>query len=205
MSEIERRAHAELQRKYFDKLAYGFTQPISADVEERTRRIVRAAKLHDESRVLDVATGTGVLIAHFAAAGVNANNIAGCDLSANMLELARSRYPEVQFWQGDYYEFPLDMGKFDAIFFNGCFGNLYDPDAAIERGGLLLNSGGRLVIGHPLGATFVGQLRANEPSLVPHLLPDRDRLLEWSSRHNLNLEIFVDEPDLYVAVMRYQL
>jgi ubiquinone/menaquinone biosynthesis C-methylase UbiE len=84
MSEIERRAHAELQRKYFDKLAYGFTQPIPADVEERTRRIVRAAKLHDESRVLDVATGTGVLIAHFVAAGVNANNIAGCDLSAHM-------------------------------------------------------------------------------------------------------------------------
>jgi SAM-dependent methyltransferase len=190
MSEIERRAHAELQRNYFDKLPYGFTQPIPADVEERTRRIVRAAKLHDESRV---------------AAGVNANNIAGCDLSANMLELARSRYPEVQFWQGDYYEFPSDMGKFDAIFFNGCFGNLYDPDAVIERGVLLLNSGGRLVISHPLGATFVGQLRANEPSLVPHLLPDRDRLLEWSSRHNLNLETFVDEPDLYVAVMRYQL
>ncbi len=202
MSEVERRAHAELQRTYFDKLAFGFTQPIPADVDARTERIVAAAKLNDESRVLDVATGTGVLISHFRAAGVKAKNITGCDLSANMLELAHTRYPEVRFWQGDFYEFPPEMGNFDAIFFNGCFGNLYDPDLAIELAVSLLNGDRRLVISHPLGARFVGQLRAAEPDLVAHLLPDRDLLLDWSSRHNLDLESFVDEHDLYVAVMR---
>ena len=63
MSEAERRAHAELQRNYFDNIACGFTQPIPADVEARTQTIVGAARLGEESRVLDIATGTGVLIA----------------------------------------------------------------------------------------------------------------------------------------------
>src|SRR5262249_9850186 len=115
MREDERRAHAEFQRAYFDKLANGFTQPIPADVEARTARMVEAAALGAGSRVLDVGTGTGVLIAHFLRAGVKAENITGCDLSSNMLKQARDRYPDVTFWQGDFLDFPPEQGPFDAI------------------------------------------------------------------------------------------
>src|SRR4030095_1799395 len=179
MSEDERRAHAELQRVYFDQLAVGFTQPIPADVEVRTARIVKAAQLDATSRVLDVATGTGVLIAHYLRAGVAAEQITGCDLSANMLKQATVRYPDVRFWQGDFLDFPKQPAQFDAIFFNACFGNFYDLQMAIGHAVLLLAPQGKIVISHPLGARFVAQLHAGEPELVPHLLPDRAQLLEW--------------------------
>jgi ubiquinone/menaquinone biosynthesis C-methylase UbiE len=201
VSEEKRRTHAELQRVYFDKLAAGFTQPIPADVETRTAKIVEAAGLNANSCVLDVATGTGVLIAHFLRAGVRSENITGCDLSSSMLKQANLLHPGVRFWQGDFFDFPPDQGQFDAIFFNACFGNFYDVEMAVKQAVLLLAAHGKIIISHPLGARFVAQLHAVEPELVPHLLPDRAQLLQWSSRYNLELDTFVDEQDLYIAVI----
>src|SRR5207245_15029 len=98
----------------------------------RTGLIVAAAGLSAGSTVVDVGTGTGVLIKHFLEEGVCAQDITGCDLSGNMLEEARRRYPDVNFWQGDFVEFDGPSGSADAVFFNACFGNILDQDRALQ-------------------------------------------------------------------------
>lgn len=202
MPEDESKAHADQQRVYFDQRTFVFTQPIPAAVQKRTRRIVEAARLDSQARVLDVGTGVGVLVPHFLSQGVRPENIMGCDLSPNMLDEARRRYPDVRFWQGDFLEFPEQFGTFDAIFFNACFGNFYDQGKVLEKGAALLSGEGRLVISHPMGARFVAQLRAAEPEIVPHCLPGREAFMEWATRFGLILATFVDEADLYIAILR---
>lgn len=202
MSEQERQAHAEMQESYFDKKVGFFRQPIPHEVQKRTGEIIESAGLSEDSRVLDVATGVGVLIEHMLERGVPENNIVGCDLSATMLSEAKARFPDVTFWQGDFVDFPGTFGLFDAIFFNACFGNFFDQSKVIETAVRLLAPGGTVVISHPMGARFVAALHANEPEIVPHLLPDRDTLARWATLHSLELATFVDEPLIYIGILK---
>src|SRR5262245_7785238 len=122
MSKQDNQSHLDFQRRYFDKNAECFMRPVPVDVGQRMQAIVRAAELLSDNRILDAGTGTGCLIEYILAAGTRAANIVGCDLSERMLAEARHKYPQVQFWQGDVALLPDSFGKFDVVFFNGCFG-----------------------------------------------------------------------------------
>ncbi len=200
MSGSDRYAHIKLQQEYFNRRSEFFKEPIPLTVARKTGSIVSAAGLDRFSKVLDVGTGIGVLIQHLKARGVQEQNVVGCDLSEKMLMEARLNYPEALFWEGDFVDFPEDFGRFDAIFFNACFGNLYSQEEAVVKSALLLAPGGRMVISHPLGAGFVAGLHACEPEIVPHLLPGQERLLAWCRDYSLTLDRFLDEPELYLAV-----
>jgi SAM-dependent methyltransferase len=94
------------------------------------QRLLDAAGVGSEKRVLDVATGTGLAAA--AAAGGGAD-VVGVDVAAEMIEQARSLHPEVEFVQGDVYALPFADGTFDAVLCN--FGLLHfgrPEDAAAE-------------------------------------------------------------------------
>lgn len=194
--------HIEYQKRYFDKNYEVFRQPIPSEIEERTRMIVQRSGLGENSRVLDVGTGIGVLLKHFTAAGVSEQNITGCDLSENMLAEARTRYPQANFWHGDFAEFPSEKGPFDAVFFNACFGNFFDRDKTVEAATKLLEAGGRLIISHPLGNKFVSQLQEQDPKLIVELLPDQAKLQDWSDKLGLKLVDNEDQEDLYLAVLQ---
>lgn len=197
-----KREHVEYQKAYFDKNYDFFRQSIPADVVDRTKEIVRTALLDSNSRVLDVGTGMGVLIPHFAAQGVKPENIVGCDLSEQMLAEARARNPGVRFWQGDFAELPAEFGNFDAVFFNACFGNFFDETATLQNAASRLCPGGRIVISHPMGNPFVKQLKAQDPQLVLNPLPSKDELEKWCAALGLELAVFCDEPNLYIAILR---
>lgn len=204
MSPEKHRTHAALQKSYFDRLADLFTTAIPEDVKSRTREIVLAAHLNEGTRVLDVGTGTGALIYHFLEAGVPSQNILGCDLSSGMLEAARNRFTQCNFWQGDFLEFPNTFGLFDIIFINSCFGNFFDQSKVIERCSTLLHKSGQLIISHPMGKDFVAQLHDQEPEIVPHQLPNKEKLCNWAETFGFTLEMYRDEPLIYLAALRKQ-
>ena len=106
MDERSRLKHNAEQARYFDTRVDLFQQPIPDSIQDRARSIVRTARLDRNSTVLDVGTGLGVLIPYLLEQGVLADNIVGCDLSRSMLAVARSRFPSVRFWQGDFLDLP---------------------------------------------------------------------------------------------------
>ncbi len=205
----ERQLHGKLQIDYFKHKADFFCQPIPEEIQERTREIARSSGISSTSCVLDVGTGTGALIKHFLELQVAPQNIVGCDLCEDMLINARARYPKVNFWCGDILDFPYPMPRgfadhiqaFDAVFFNACFGNIYDQRAALECAEIKLSSEGKIIISHPLGAKFVRALHNAEPRIVPHLLPEKQELQELICELPLNIVQFRHEADLYLAVL----
>ncbi len=109
MTEDNRQRHNQMQVEYFDQRAELFQQPIPGEIQERTAGIVMTAGVNPRSVILDVGTGTGVLIGHFLAAGAKQSNIVGCDLTETMLKIACTRYNEVCFWRGDIMDFTLEQ------------------------------------------------------------------------------------------------
>lgn len=180
----EKLPYIQTQRQYFDQRVDIFRAPVPSAIQDRTRKIVESANLQPTSRVLDVGTGVGVLVAHFLEFGVKPGNIVGLDLSQEMLRGAKSRFPEVFFYQSDIAdlrlplpeEFPANIECFDVVFFNACFGNMWNQQEALMAAVHLLDRGGQIVISHPLGSRFVDSLHQNEPHIVPHRLPDQKQL-----------------------------
>jgi Methylase involved in ubiquinone/menaquinone biosynthesis len=198
-----------MQSHYFDDKADIFVAPIPEDIQDLTKSIVLSAKLGKASRVLDVGTGAGVLVGHFLEEGLSPENIVGCDLSAEMLRNAQDRYPKVTFWQGDIVDLagsvdrqlPERLQAFDAVFFNACFGNMWDQEETLSGALKLLAPGGKIVISHPLGNKFVDSLHRNEPHIVPHLLPDCELVSSWRDRLGFEVEHFEDRGDFYLVIL----
>lgn len=199
--------HKVEQTEYFKNRVNVFLAPIPGDILARTEKIAQCPGLEARTRILDVGTGTGALIKHFLEAGVEAQNIVGLDLTDAMLENARQRFPEVQFICGDVLEVDTVLARlpdtiprhFDAVFFNACFGNLFDQKLALEKTTALLSEHGVIVISHPLGAHFVKALHESDPAIVPFLLPEREQLEAWADFLHLKIAEFTDEKDFYLA------
>jgi ubiquinone/menaquinone biosynthesis C-methylase UbiE len=198
----KKNSHADAQREYFRSRVSVFLQPIPEEILARTKKIAESAGLNEGSQVLDVGTGTGALIVHFLELGVKQENITGVDLSEEMLKNARERFPKVNFIRADILDADTVIGKanqFDAVFFNACFGNIFDQRLALKKTHAPLRSGGSIIISHPLGKRFVKALHDSDPEIVPHFLPDQTKLQIWASELSMYLSTFIDEEDFYLA------
>ncbi len=200
----KKETHAEAQREYFRSRIAVFLQPIPEQILARTQKIAESAGLNEGSQVLDVGTGTGALIVHFLELGVKQENVTGVDLSEEMLKIARERFPNVKFIKADVLDADTVIGtadQFDAVFFNACFGNIFDQELALQKTHALLRSRGSIVISHPLGKRFVKALHESDPTIVPHFLPEQNKLRKWANDLNMNLSEFIDEDEFYLAVL----
>jgi len=93
--------------RFYDAV-YGFKD--YAGESEQLLGLIKQYKSSDGNALLDVACGTGghipYLQEHF--------QIEGLDLDENMLVVARERFPDIPFHQGDMVDFELN-GSFDVI------------------------------------------------------------------------------------------
>jgi ubiquinone/menaquinone biosynthesis C-methylase UbiE len=131
-------------QKAYDRFTEAFTTPLA-------QRIVELAAIRPTDRVLDVATGTGVVVRAIAAGHRPAGGILGVDLSDGMLATAREKAAAVghaiEFLKTDAEALDLPDKSFDVVL--SLFGLMHfpHPDRAIAQMYRVLKPGGRVVIG----------------------------------------------------------
>jgi SAM-dependent methyltransferase len=152
---------------------------IYGSIRDYPREAAELDRLIQERRpgartLLDVACGTGAHLEHLA----GRYDVAGLDLDAEMLAVARERLPQASFHQGDMADF--DLGRsFDAVV-------------------CMFSSIGYVRTEERLRSALAAMARHLQPGGVlvvePWLSPD-----VWQDRHVGG--VFVDEPDLKIARM----
>lgn len=197
----DRVSHNQRQAEAFNHLANSFLQRIPDDIQARTVRIVDEAHLERGARVLDVGTGTGVLLPLLLR--TQPSRLVACDLSEEMLRRAEETFGgQVEFVHADVVDLPKELGDFDAVFCNACFANFFDPEQTLRAIATRLSPSGIVVVSHPMGFQFVEHLRMSSPELELKALPAPATAAKVLNRSGLTLETMIDEPLLYILIGR---
>lgn len=186
-----------LQQERFDELVHVFEPPLPKGVPERLTRIVAAAGIVKGEVLLDVGTGTGVLVPFLQQ--YRPGRIYACDLSPKMLKQLRRNYSGVETLLSDVRELTLPEASIDVVFINACYANIADKTGAFANLYRMMRPAGRVVISHPLGKRFIDTLK-RAVSFPLDDLPEKSEAKRLLNPHGFDIQSFVDEPALYLLI-----
>jgi ubiquinone/menaquinone biosynthesis C-methylase UbiE len=199
LSEDEVQRINQLQRELFDQLYPLFEPPLQEGVPERLERIVASGEIAKGAMVLDVGSGTGVmvpLIRKYEPARIYA-----CDLSEAMLRQLGKNYAYAETILGDVRDLRLPDSSVDVVFVNACYPNIVDKVGAFSNLGRLMKPGGNLVVSHPLGKSFVGILKKGA-SFPLDDFPEKDEAETLLGPFGFTVRRLTDEPKLYILLAK---
>ena len=186
-----------LQRDSFDKLFHLFEPHLPEGVPERLEKIVAHGKITKGETVLDVGTGTGILIPIIKK--YKPSRIYACDLSGRMLEQLRENCPSVKTIMADVRDLRLPEGSIDTVFINACYPNIVDKAGSFSNISRMMKAKGRIVISHPLGKAFILSLKNGVPFPLDEF-PEELEAAALLKPFGFEIETFIDEPKLYILV-----
>lgn len=140
--------HNDLIRESFTTQAAAFAANPWVTDEERIRRLVAAARLTGDERVLDIATGPGYIAEAFAGA---AREVVGVDLTDAMLAIAKERTNQrgisnVSFRAADAQNLPFENGEFDVVVCRLALHHLQKPLQVLREMARVCRAGGRVLV-----------------------------------------------------------
>jgi len=187
------------QKELFDRLYRLFEPPLPEGVPERLEEIVRAGGILPGDTVLDIGSGTGILIPIIK--GYKPSQIYACDLSEKMLSQLKTNYPDVQTFLTDVKDLRLPQASVDVAFLNACYPNIADKAGAFDNLSRIVKPGGRVVISHPIGKTFILSLK-DAMSFPLDEFPGRQSAEELFKPYGFEVASFTDQAQLYILVLK---
>lgn len=166
---------SEEHRRYFNERAAGWDQLIQEHTLQRLKGIIQGLNIQPGSAVLDVGTGTGVLIPFLQGVLGNSGRIVALDLAEAMLKRAKIKYGEkqVQYVRGDIAAAPFAGDYFDEVICNSCFPHFQNKEAAVQEMLRILRPGGRAVVCHTMSREQLDSMHKALDSVVyADRLPD---------------------------------
>ncbi len=193
------------KKAYFNEQANSwderfFTPKLSSFLE----KLVPQFGLEAGQTVLDVGTGTGVLIPYLIRAVGPAGSVTAIDYSEKMVQICKTKHShlkninvEVKNIEED--AFPTE--SFDAVICFGIFPHLKNKEKALRNINHTLKHSGKLVIAHALSSE---ELKAHHKKVSEHvahaMLPEKSKIIQLLEQTGFTQTIIKDEPGCYLCI-----
>ncbi len=190
-------------KKYFDELAPTWDELITEETHHRIAAIVGQLDIRPGYCILDVGSGTGVLLS-FLTANMNAEGrIIALDISGHMLREGKGNHvPSItEFIQADAMVVPLADRSIDMAICNSVFPHFSHKVRALEEMARVLKNNGSLIICHTMSRDMINQLHQSIGGVVAHdLLPDESQLRQQMTQAGLRITHFEDRAERYLVI-----
>lgn len=184
---------------FFDRLAPGWDADMIRH-DDIIAAILDNAGIKAGMDVLDVACGTGVLFPDYLAR--NVGTLTAVDISAEMVKIARSKFPQVSVHCGDVEA--VDFGrKFDAIMVYNAFPHFPEPEKLIQTLSGLLKPGGTLTVAHGMSRAAIDCHHEGTASKVSVGLMHEDALEKLFAKY-LTVTVKISNDRMYQVTGKKQ-
>jgi len=167
-------------------------------------KLVPQFGLEHGQNILDVGTGTGVLIPYLIREVGPAGSVTAIDYSENMIRVCKTKHSHlknVSVELGNIEEDTFPAESFDAVICFGLFPHLENKQKVLRNINHLLKAGGTLVIAHALSSEELKVHHNNASSAVVHdMLPEEaemKQLLEQTGFTEISIQ---DKPGCYLCI-----
>jgi ubiquinone/menaquinone biosynthesis C-methylase UbiE len=190
-------------QQYFDQLAPTWDKELNQERLKCLGNIVKELGIKPGYYVLDIGSGTGVLLPFIIAELGDEGKVVALDFSAEMLIQAQAKNfpPIVHFAQADVLAIPLDDNSVDLAICNSAFPHFNDKGKALREIARVLRNNGRLVICHTMSRETLNRLHQSIGGIVASdLLPDEFQLRGLIKQAGLKITHFEDSPERYLVI-----
>lgn len=189
-------------RQFFNEKARIWDQLMEPETRERLAEIIKELAIKPGSRVLDVGTGTGVLLPFLVETVGPTGSIVALDIAEEMLARARAKNGDrnIEYVLGDITSTPFQEGTFDEIICNNTFPHLRDKPGALREMARILRPGGRVVICHPKSREAVNELHRSIGGVVANdLLPEDGEMRKLLEENGFVQISITNSPERYLV------
>ena len=190
-------------QEYFDQLASTWDKELTQERRECLSNIIKELDIKPGYCVLDIGSGTGVLLPFLTAELGDEGKIIALDFSAQMLGQAKVKnfQPIIDFAQADVIAIPLADDSVDLAICNSVFPHFNDKARALKEIARVLRNNGQLVICHTMSREMINQLHQSIGGAVANdLLPHEFQLRELIKQAGLRISYFEDNPKRYLVI-----
>jgi ubiquinone/menaquinone biosynthesis C-methylase UbiE len=193
----------ENRKDFFDRHASTWDRDLR--YEGKSFQLLEVAKsfgLSEGDSVLDVGTGTGVLLPFLRQAIGPRGTLIGIDFSFKMLERAKIRqFPgEKNLINGSVEAIPFRSGRFDRVTCFSAFPHFPNKSKALFEMVRVLRTGGTLSIAHVYSVEEINQFHLAVGGPVSHdFLPHPERIKSLMEDSGLDEVSIVNQPGKFFA------
>jgi demethylmenaquinone methyltransferase/2-methoxy-6-polyprenyl-1,4-benzoquinol methylase len=169
------------KRLFFNELADNWdnrfeTQELKSFLQE----FVPMFGLKKGQRILDVGTGTGILIPYLQQEVGSKGHITAIDYAEKMIKVCKSKYKQVSnidFLVNKIEEIVFSSNSFDAVICFGVFPHLENKLRALNQINRILKKDGRLIIAHALSSKeILAHHKNSSPVVAQDTLPKKTEM-----------------------------
>jgi ubiquinone/menaquinone biosynthesis C-methylase UbiE len=186
-------------KEFFNKVAFEWDKMCNHD-DIKLRKIIDLASIRNNAKILDVGTGTGILVSYLLEK--SPLKITAIDISENMIMVAKEKYKDdgVEFIVKDVMDFN-DKG-FDYIFIYSAYPHFNDKEALFNHLLNRLNDGGKIIIAHSESKERINQIHSKNDIVKDDVLEGAEVTTKIMSKYFKVDKVIDNEEMYYISAFR---